>query len=79
VAPRRCVARCGADASVPEVGVRTPRSAADAWRCERKVQMTVIQPSEALAGRQGPTGTSCAALSRPPADFTVGGIRLFWD
>jgi hypothetical protein len=42
------------------------------------VEMSQIQPSDALAGRQGPTGTRCAAPSRPLADFTRGAIRLFW-
>ena len=56
-----------------------PRSAADSYGCERMVRMTLIQLSDALAGRQGPTGTSCAAPLRPLADFTHGAIRLFWD
>jgi len=55
-----------------------PRSAADSCGCERQAQMTVIQPSEALAGPKGRAETFCAALSRPQAHFTVGGIRLFW-
>jgi len=42
------------------------------------VRMTLIQLSDALAGRRGPRGTSCAAPLRPLADFTLGAIRLFW-